>query len=154
MDCYEEKLSRFLADGKIRGEQLLFEKPCHTVEQAAQAAGASPEEFVKNICMVDAEGRLIVAVVKGEDRASTTRVGKALKIDPPRMATPEEILKGTGYPCGGVPSFGYSSLFLVDPRVAESEMVYTGGGSEHSLVRISSRELLRANGGAVVRVRK
>ena len=82
MDRYEEKLNRFISEEGIGGEQLLFEKPCHTVQQAAQAAGASENEFVKNICMVDAEGRLIVAIVKGEDRASTTKVGKALDAVP------------------------------------------------------------------------
>jgi Cys-tRNA(Pro)/Cys-tRNA(Cys) deacylase len=81
-------------------------------------------------------------------------VGQALGIAPPRLARPEEIEALSGYPCGGTPSFGHSAVFLVDPRVLENEVVYTGGGSETSLVRIAPLELLRANGGRVVRVRK
>jgi Cys-tRNA(Pro)/Cys-tRNA(Cys) deacylase len=42
----------------------------------------------------------------------------------------------------------------VDPRVLEKDRVYLGGGSERSLVRMSTRELVRANGGRVARVRK
>ena len=77
-----------------------------------------------------------------------------MNIERPRIATPEDILQKTGYPCGGTPSFGYDATFLVDPRVMEKEIIYTGGGSENSLVRISSIELLRANEGKIIRVRK
>ena len=109
---------------------------------------------VKNICLVDSDGNLVVAIVKGEDRVSTTRVGKAIGKDKPRTATPEEILERTGYPCGGTPSFGYEAVFLVDERVMEKEWVLSGGGSENSLLRIAPRELLRANGGRVEKIRR
>lgn len=48
---------------------------------------------MKNICMINSNGQLIVAIVKGEDRVSTKRVAKALKIEILKVATPEEILK-------------------------------------------------------------
>jgi prolyl-tRNA editing enzyme YbaK/EbsC (Cys-tRNA(Pro) deacylase) len=70
------------------------------------------------------------------------------------LANAEEILKGTGYPAGGVPSFGYDAIFLVDPRITELTYVYTGGGSPNSLIKISVLELLKANKGTVVRIRK
>ena len=66
----------------------------------------------------------------------------------------EEILKKTGYPCGGTPSFGYNAEFLIDPKVMEKEIVYTGGGSENSLVKILTKELQKSNNGKIVRVRK
>ena len=53
-----------------------------------------------------------------------------------------------------MPSFGYKALFLIDPRVMEEEVVYTGGGSEHSLVKIPPRELQKANRGRIVRIRR
>ena len=109
---------------------------------------------MKNICLIDKEGDLIVAIVKGEDRASTKKVGKALGIERPRTANPQEILEKTGFICGGVPSFGYSATFLIDPKVMEKEVVYSGGGSEKSLIRISPQELQKANQGQVVKIRK
>jgi prolyl-tRNA editing enzyme YbaK/EbsC (Cys-tRNA(Pro) deacylase) len=36
----------------------------------------------------------------------------------------------------------------------EKDFVYTGGGSEYSLVRISPAELVRANSAQVVNIRK
>lgn len=154
MNEYEEKIKKFLQDNNIQGEHLHFEQSCHSVEEAARAANANTDDFVKNICMIDSENNLIVAIVKGEDRASTKRVSKALNIERPRTANDQEILQKTGYPCGGTPSFGYQAKFLIDPRVMEKETVYTGGGSENSLVRISTKNLQKANSGEIVRVRK
>lgn len=154
MKQYAEKLKEYILKNNINAEQLIFTTSCHSVQEAADAVGASPQELVKNICMIDDKGDLIVAIVKGEDRVSTTRVGKALNIETPRSANENEIIEKTGYPCGGVPSFGYNATFIIDPKVMEKEVVYTGGGSEHSLVRISSRDLQNANKGLLLRIRR
>ncbi len=154
MNLYEEKLKTYLQEKNIQAEHLTFSESCHSVEDAAKAVNAGADDFVKNICMFDSEGRLIVAIVKGEDRVSRTQVGVALNIEPPQLAKPEEILEKTGYPCGGTPSFGYEAIFLIDPRVMEKEFIYTGGGSENSLTKISTKELQRANQAKVVSVRK
>ncbi|HET8841212.1 MAG TPA: YbaK/EbsC family protein, partial [Ktedonobacteraceae bacterium] len=98
-------------------------------------------------------GQLITAIVKGEDRVSVSRIAKGLQREGLHMATPEEILEKTGYPCGGTPSFGYQATFLVDPKVMEREIVYTGGGSETSLIKIGTEELVRANQGTILRIR-
>lgn len=150
----EEKLKQFIATHHVQAEHLSFAHSCHSVAEAAETAGAEPENFVKNICLTDAQGSVIVAIVKGEDRASTTRVAKALGVKQVRTMVPEEVTAKTGYPCGGTPSFGFAAQFLVDPRVMEKELVYTGGGSETSLVRLSPQILLRANEGKIVRIRR
>lgn len=154
MEQFESKLKDFINHNNLDAEHLIFKESCHSVEEAARAANTTPDHLVKNICMVDESGNLIVAIVKGEDRASTTKIGKALNTSPPRTATPEEILEKTGYPCGGVPSFGYAAHFLIDPKVMDMDVVYTGGGSPNSLVRISTVALQQANHGVVVKIRK
>ena len=151
---YEKKIREYMQENGIDAEHLIFEQSCHSVPEAASAAKADIDEFVKNICMIDTDGNLIVAIVKGEDRASTSRVAKALEIERPRIANAQEMLEKTDYPCGGTPSFGYEATFLIDERVMEKEIVYSGGGSQNSLIKISTKELLRANQGKVVRIRK
>ena len=151
---YEEKLRAIIEERGIDAEHLSFNQSCHSVAEAANTVGAEPEDFVKSICMVDQDGRAIVAIVKGEDRASTSRVAKALSVDRPRVASPEEILELTGFPVGGTPGFGFDATFLVDPRVMKKETVYLGGGSEKALVKMKTSELVRANSAKVVRVRK
>lgn len=154
MKQFELKLKNFIHHNNLPAEHLTFKESCHSVEDAAKAANTSPDNFVKNICMIDTKGNLIVAIVKGKDRASTTKIGNLLNIEPPKTATPEEILEKTGYPCGGVPSFGYSAQFLIDPKVMEMDCIYTGGGSPHSLVKISSTALQNANNGQILKIRK
>ena len=154
MNPYDLKIKEYLNETKINAQHLILDESCHSVEEAAKAVNAYKEEFVKNICMMDQNGNLIVAIVKGEDRASTSRVSKALNIARPRLATENEVLEGTGYPAGGVPSFGYRAEFLIDPRVTELTYVFTGGGSPNSLVKITVEDLLKVNKGLVVRIRK
>lgn len=153
MDTYEQRLRAYIQEQDIQAEHLSLGQPCHSVAEAARAVNASPEELVKNICLLDGDGQLITAIVKGEDRVSVSRIARALQREGLRMATPDEILEKTGYPCGGTPSFGYQALFLIDLRVMERELVYTGGGSETSLVKIQTEELVRANHGTLLRIR-
>ena len=154
MQHYEKKIKEYMKEKNIQAEHLSFMTSCHSVEEAANTVNASPEDFVKNICLMDAEKKLIVAIVKGEDRVCTRKIGKILDIERPKIATPQEILEKTGYICGGVPSFGYTATFLIDKRVMDKEMIFSGGGSENSLIRLSPVELQKANQGRIARIRK
>ena len=154
MNTFEQRLRAYLQEQHIQAEHLSFDQPCHSVAEAAAAVNASPEELVKNICLLDSDGQRITANVKGEDRVSISRIAKTLQREGLRLATPEEILEKSGYPCGGTPSFGYQAMFLIDPKVMERELVYTGGGSETSLVKIRTEELVHANQGTILRIRK
>ena len=154
MNIYETRLRTYIEEQRIQAEHLSFDQSCHSVAEAARAVNATAEELVKNICLLDNNGQLITAIVKGEDRVSVSRIAKTLQREGLRLATPAEILEKTGYPCGGTPSFGYQALFLIDPKVMERELVFTGGGSETSLVKIRTEELVRANQGALLRIRQ
>ena len=153
MNLYEEKIKEFMKVNGINAEHLVFEKSCHSVAEAAAAVNAEPSDFVKSICMINSSG-LIVGIVLGDDRASTSRIAKSLNIDQPRIASPEEVLEMTGYPIGGVPAFGYDARFLVDERVMEKEIVYSGGGSSQALTKISPKEMVIANKGEILKIRK
>lgn len=154
MKQYEEKLRKYIEVNKVKAQQLFFNESCHTVAEAANALRVAEDEIVKNICLMNEENQLILVVVKGEDRVSTSRVGKVLGIETPRVATPDEILNKTGYLCGGVPSFGFKATYIIDSKVMDKEVIYTGGGSENAMARITTKELQKANNGMVVRVRR
>lgn len=151
---FEKKLRDYISSRSIQAEHVAFEQSCHSVEEAAAATGTDPDNIIKNICMLTPENRLVVAIVMGQDRVSTKKVARVLGTDRPRMATPDEILQMTGYPCGGTPSFGFEATFIIDPAVLDREVVYSGGGSEYSLTRIPTREILRVNNALVARIRK
>lgn len=90
MKEFELKLQRMLERRNTNIEHLSFDQSCHSVAEAAEAVGASPEDFVKNICMID----------------------------------------------------------------SNKDIIYSGGGSQRSLVRITPKDLLELNQGKIVRVRK
>ena len=109
MNISEQRLQAYIQEQQIQAEHLSFYQPCHSVAEAARAVNASPQELVKNICLLDSDGRLITAIVKGEDRVSVSRIAKTLQREGLRLATPEEILEKTGYPCGGTALLRVSS---------------------------------------------
>ncbi|MFX1560544.1 MAG: aminoacyl-tRNA deacylase [Promethearchaeota archaeon] len=154
MSEYEDKLKQYLSDNNIDAEFLDLGQSCHTVQDAADSVGADVDEIIKNICLVDSEGNFIVGIVKGAHRVSTKRVAKIMGVESARTATPEEILQNSGYPVGGVPSFGFEAHFLVDPKVMEREAVYSSGGSPTSLLKVSTKILLEESKGKLVRIRK
>ncbi|MHA1943562.1 MAG: aminoacyl-tRNA deacylase [Candidatus Thorarchaeota archaeon] len=154
MSEYEDKLKHYMSENNIDGDLLSLGESCHTVQDAADAVGADVDEIIKNICLVDSEGNFIVAIVKGAHRVSTSRVAKVLGVESARTATPEEILESSGYPVGGVPSFGFEAQFLIDPKVMEKEIVYSSGGSTTSLLKVSTKVLADSNNGKLVRIRK
>ena len=151
---YHDKLKRWLDSRSIEYEHLIFTNSCHSIKEAVAASGEPIEYFVKNICMISDDGEFIVTIVLGEDRASTSRVVKALQIRRPRLATPQEVLDNTGYQIGGVPSLSYSATFLVDPKVANKEYIITGGGTEYALLKLKVEDLLKHTNATIVRVRK
>jgi len=153
-EIYHKKLKKWLDSKSVSYEHLIFEKSCHSVQDAVEASGEPIESFVKNVCMIDSNSQLIVAIVSGRDRASTTRVAKALRIDRPRLATTQEIIDKTGFLAGGVPSFSYQAQFLIDPKVTEQEYILTGGGTEYSLVKIRVKDIILLTNAKIVRVRK
>lgn len=151
---YLKKLRNWMDERNVKADILTFTKSTHTVKEAAEAVNAKETDLVKNICLLNEDNQLIVAIVKGEDRVSTKKIGKVLNCNKPRIANESEILSKTGYAIGGVPSFGYDAIFLVDERVMKNEIVYTGGGTSKSLIKITPQELLKWNKGKLVNIRK
>lgn len=154
LEPQEEKLYRYIGANGIDAEHLIFETSCHTAAEAADSAGATLEDLVKNVCFVTETGAFLVVIVKGEDRVDAKRVAQLTGCRKPKHAPADAVLVHTGYAVGGVPSFGYDATILIDDRVLERPWILTGGGSDRSLVKIAVPELVRASGGRVETVRK
>lgn len=150
---YERQLRTYIAAHGVHAEHLAFATSCHSVAEAAEAVGATPQDFVKTVCMLSKSGLVVAVIVKGEDRADRSAAQKLLGIGKLNVTSPEEMLAKTGYPAGGTPPFGFDAHFLVDERVLDMPVVLAGGGSAFALVRIAPAELLRVNGATVARVR-
>ncbi|NJN95418.1 MAG: YbaK/EbsC family protein [Anaerolineales bacterium] len=69
-----------------------------------------------------------------------------------KFAGVEQALEITGYIVGSMPPFGHRRKLrtLVDPAIAEFEIIYGGGGDIDAMMRLTSAELLRVTAGEVV----
>jgi Cys-tRNA(Pro)/Cys-tRNA(Cys) deacylase len=144
MNRQEERIIAYIEQHELDAQHLRFDVSCHSVAEAAAAAGAREDEFVKNICLLGPDGELAVAIVRGMDRVDTKKAAAVVGCKKMRMATAEEILEKTGFPCGGTPSFGFAAVFLIDKNVLPMPLLYTGGGSQTSLVRTTPAALQSA----------
>lgn len=152
-DAYHDKLLAFISEHRIQCEHVVFERSTHSVAEAAAAAGVTPEDFIKSIGLIAKDGRVVVAIVKGEDRADRRALQVLLGLGKLSIASPAEMLDRTGFPAGGTPPFGFDATYVIDERVFERDVVYGGGGSDRALIRIAPAEMRRANGAAVAQVR-
>ena len=152
MSSYEEKLKKYLEERNSTAEHLVFPQSCHSVAEAAIAAKAAPEDFIKSIVFMAGQ-KGIIAIVRGVHKADPKKVSQYVG-EEVRIATPSEVLEVTGYPVGGVPPIGYSAKVLIDPEVMKQEAVIGGGGSDRALLKIMTKEIQKLSNGEIVDVKK
>jgi prolyl-tRNA editing enzyme YbaK/EbsC (Cys-tRNA(Pro) deacylase) len=117
-----------------------------TVPAAAAALGVAPAQIIKSLLfLVRDEPVLVIACGDAtvERRVLTARYGVGKKQI--KLADAETVLRILGYPVGGVPPFGYPTAVpvLLDRAVQAWDVVYGGGGDDHTLLRIAPEELVR-----------
>jgi len=148
LDEYEKKFADYCKSKELFFEPLYFEGSTHSVAEAANVAGCTAEDLVKNICLLTRSGGLVVAVLRGDLRLDKAKleqlVGERLSFCPV-----EQVLEKTGYPAGGVPSLGLNGRVFVDLLVVERGVVLCGGGSSKSLARVRASDVV-GDSGAVV----
>jgi len=138
----------------IDAEILTMAGRVHSVDAASRELGVPPERFIKTVVFV-ADGKVILAIVNGTDRASSKRLGAAVGIAPPRLALPEEAFNLTGFEVGGTPPIAIKNAdVLIDPRVMQMSEVIGGGGTDRHLLRIRPDEIVKATGAKITRIRK
>jgi prolyl-tRNA editing enzyme YbaK/EbsC (Cys-tRNA(Pro) deacylase) len=139
----EDKLKRYIEAHNIKCEHLRFDNPVHTAEEAANATGAPVGLITKSVIFRDANGATVVGLVPAGFRVSVSKLESASARSGLVLTDSDETYKRTGYPAGGVPCFGYEALFVMDPLVEQNDCIYTGGGSEYSLLKITVADVLR-----------
>lgn len=143
-------LDRYIDAQEIDAEIVPVVAETPTVPLAAAALGVSAGQIVKSLVFEVRETPLLV-IAAGDrlvDRkmiAARFQVGKKQV----RLADAETVLRLTGYPVGGVPPFGHVTLLptLLDEGIRQWNVVYAGGGDDHTLLRVTPGELARVTSG-------
>ena len=139
-------LARFIDEHSITAELIHLPEETPTVEAAAAAVDAHPDQIGKSILfLVDGSPQLIVA--NGLNRVDYKKLADYLGLSRRRvkLAKADEVLAITGYPVGTVPAFGHIQVLptIIEARVMEQSELYAGGGEINALVHLTTAELQR-----------
>ena len=116
---YSEKLKLLLISKNVWHRFIEFSEPVKTVEQAGRKVQV--EEIAKSIVMVDSHGDSLLAIVPAKSRVSHRKIKSLLAVRDVRLASPEEVLKHSGYPAGGVSPFNNINRVLLDPKSSRTK---------------------------------
>jgi len=143
----------YLTEHQIDGELIHLSVPTPTVETAAEAVNVSPDQIVKSLLFI-IDGQPALVIASGLGRIDRRLLGRHFGVSRKKtsFADAETVLALTGYPVGAVPPLGHRETLqvLVDPSVLEHETVYAGGGSDTTLLRLQSQDILNDTQAEVV----
>jgi prolyl-tRNA editing enzyme YbaK/EbsC (Cys-tRNA(Pro) deacylase) len=127
---------------------LRFPEGTKTAQAAARAVGCDVGQIVKSLVFM-ADGRPLVALTSGRNRADTAALSRLARADEVRRATPEEARLATAFAIGGTPPFGYPAPIpvLIDRHLLAYDEVWAAAGTPDSVFSISSELLVAATGG-------
>jgi prolyl-tRNA editing enzyme YbaK/EbsC (Cys-tRNA(Pro) deacylase) len=139
-------LADFIVRTGVAAELVPMDVETPTVPAAAAALGVAPAQIIKSLLfLVRDEPVLVIACGDAtvDRRALTDRYAVGKKQI--KLAGADAVLAVLGYTVGGVPPFGHTSAVpvLLDRSVQAWDVVYGGGGDDHTLLRIAPQELAR-----------
>jgi prolyl-tRNA editing enzyme YbaK/EbsC (Cys-tRNA(Pro) deacylase) len=139
-------LARFIAGAGIAAALVPMAVETPTVPAAAAALGVAPAQIIKSLLfLVRQEPVLVIAC--GDTMVDRRVLGERFGVGKKqiKLADAETVLAILGYPVGGVPPFGHvkQAPVLLDRAAQAWDVVYGGGGDDHTLLRIAPDELAR-----------
>jgi prolyl-tRNA editing enzyme YbaK/EbsC (Cys-tRNA(Pro) deacylase) len=137
---YGKKLKLLLISKNVWHHFIEFSEPVKTVEQAGRKVQV--DEIAKSIVMVDSHGDSLLAIVPAKSRVSHRKIKSLLAVRDVRLASPEEVLKHSGYPAGGVSPFNNINRVLLDFQVLKNETTIVGGGDVDKLMKIRTKDIV------------
>jgi len=139
-------LEAYMQQHGIPGEILHLDAPTPTVQTAADAIGAQPDQIVKSILFIVNDAP-VLAVSCGLEIIDRRAIGVHLGVGRKRvkLAGAETVVELAGYPVGTMPPFGHRQPIptLLEEKVLANEVVYAGGGAHNALVRLGSADILK-----------
>jgi prolyl-tRNA editing enzyme YbaK/EbsC (Cys-tRNA(Pro) deacylase) len=147
------ELQAFMQAHGVRGEILQLSVPTPTVESAAQAVNAKPEQILKSILFMVNE-QPVLAITCGPATIGRRAIADLYGVGKKRvkLAPPDMVLDISGYEVGAMPPFGHRQALrtLIDKRVLALPEAYAGGGAENALVRLNPQEIQRVSEATIL----
>jgi prolyl-tRNA editing enzyme YbaK/EbsC (Cys-tRNA(Pro) deacylase) len=115
-----------------------------TAQRAAGLLGVRLDEIVKSLLFL-LDGRPALVLVPGDRTADPERLKTLTGCGKATLARGAQVLDVTGYRVGSVPPVGLARDLPVvaDERVFVPPVVYCGGGTEMTMLKLRSADLRR-----------
>jgi len=94
-----QKIAEYISEESSDSRKEVHTPNLKSVEEVAQQLNVKPSNLIKTM-IVDVDGNLIAALVRGDYELSLTKLRKSLGAEIVELATPEQILEATGGPMG------------------------------------------------------
>ena len=119
--------------------------PVATVAEIVEALPFPAREHVKTLAF-DANGRVVLAALRGSDRLAYGALARAAGVprDRLRPLPPERVREELGLEPGGVCPLADGATVLVDRQVLELERAFCGSGRNDATLEISPAGLVAA----------
>jgi prolyl-tRNA editing enzyme YbaK/EbsC (Cys-tRNA(Pro) deacylase) len=137
-----ERVASFLRGSGAEARLEEFAVGTATAREAADAIGCEPRQVVKSLVFVCDEQPL-VALLPGDRRADSAKIGKAVGAVDVRIASPDEVVAATGFLHGAVAPFPAAVRAVIEQTLLAEPIVWAGAGSPQHLVSLTPAELLR-----------
>jgi Cys-tRNA(Pro) deacylase len=150
-DFSPDGLIRWLDELGVRAELIVSELQMPTVELAAAAIGVDPNQIVKTLLFRDRGGNFARVIASGPRRIDRALLAAIAGLDRPKMASAEMVLEITGWPAGGVAPVGSRTEIptFIDQSVMEWDVVFGGGGTELTLLRLQPADIARLTNATI-----
>ncbi len=149
-------IQELLEQNGIAANVLVFSESTKTAHDAAQQAGCDVGQIAKSI-IFKMGNEAVLAIVSGPNRVSLPKLEKALhetdsmadqKIEKIKIEKADAafVLEKTGFPIGGVPSFGHTmpmSHVFFDEDLMQYKTIWSAAGTPNAIYEIAPRELVR-----------
>lgn len=147
-------LEQAIADGHLDAEIIIPGCPTPTVVTAAEALGVEPAQILKSLLFLDPQGNAVLAIAAGTNKVDQHRLAQAAGAERLKLAPPQEVERRTGYPVGGAAPVCHATplTVIVDTKLLERDIVYGGGGTAESMLRIRPAEIVRMTGATVAAI--
>ena len=139
-----ERVSSYLRESGAEARIHEFSEGTPTAEDAAAAVGCGVEKIVKSLVLV-CDGEPVVALVPGDRRGDTRKIGEAVGASSVRIAKAQEVEDATGFAPGAVAPFPLPKIrdVLMERELFRHHLVWAGAGSPRHIVGIAPGELAR-----------
>ncbi|GAA2751269.1 Cys-tRNA(Pro) deacylase [Amnibacterium kyonggiense] len=121
--------------------------------EAARELGAPPERVFKTL-VVEADGRLTVAVVPVSAMLDLKSLAAVVGAKRAVMAPPDVAERKTGYVVGGISPLGQRTRLplVLDATAQDFDTIYVSGGRRGFDIELTGADLLTATGGRLAAI--